>query len=182
MAVVTLAQQGAGDMYLLLQRPKEGLLAGGDFIPLVTHFAMLASGVKLWTLRVGIEPSHRGAIPSMRALGFCSECACCTLAGLWEFPAVKVAADTDKAECRRAMDRLLEGPLGVPLAEEHVVSRQSLGDVVHIFSHIRLTMRAEYIVLQVRMSIHCVIQASGQPFAAPSSCSAQHGPHHPAWL
>jgi len=51
------------------------------------------------------------------------------------------------------MDRLLEGPLGVPLAEEHVMSRQSLGDVVHIFSHIRLTMRAEHIVLQVRTSI-----------------------------
>ena len=31
-AVVTLTQQGAGDKYLLLQRPKEGLLAGGDYI------------------------------------------------------------------------------------------------------------------------------------------------------
>ena len=65
---------------------------------------------------------------------------------------MKVAADAGKADSRLAMDRLLEGPLGMPLAEEHVVSRQSLGDVVHIFSHIRLTMRAEHIVLQVRAS------------------------------
>lgn len=73
-------------------------------------------------------------------------------AGLWEFPAVKVAADAGKPESRRAINRLLEGPLGMPLAEEHVVSRQALGDVVHIFSHIRMTMRAEHIVLQVRTS------------------------------
>ena len=71
-------------------------------------------------------------------------------AGLWEFPAVKVPADANAAECRRSIDRLLEGPLGVPLAEEHVVSRQGLGEVVHIFSHIRMTMRVEHIVLKVR--------------------------------
>ena len=65
---------------------------------------------------------------------------------------MKVAADADKADCRRAINRLLEGPLGMPLVEEQIVTRQSLGDVVHVFSHIRQTMRAEHIVLQVRTS------------------------------
>ncbi len=88
-----------------------------------------------------------------------AKCSLVMSAGLWEFPAVKVAADAGKADCRRAMDKLLEGPLGVSLAEEHVVSRQSLGDVVHIFSHIRLTMRAEHIMLQVCTSTSCMTPA-----------------------
>ena len=41
MAVVTLAHQGAGDKYLLLQRPKEGLLAGGDSMPPLLHLLWL---------------------------------------------------------------------------------------------------------------------------------------------
>ena len=74
---------------------------------------------------------------------------CNAIAGLWEFPGVKVAADASVAECKCKVDRLLEGPLGIPLAEEHVVSRQAVGQVVHIFSHIRMTMRVEHVVLAV---------------------------------
>ncbi len=46
-AVVTLGQQGAGDQYLLLQRPKEGLLAGGDYKPSAVHPATLAVELNL---------------------------------------------------------------------------------------------------------------------------------------
>ena len=47
------------------------------------------------------------------------------------------------------MEVLLEGPLGLALAAEHIVERRALGEITHIFTHIRLTMRVEHIRIKV---------------------------------
>ena len=72
-----------------------------------------------------------------------------TIAGLWEFPLKLVDADTSRAECRKQMEVLLEGPLGLALAAEHIVEWRALGEITHIFTHIRLTMRVEHIRIKV---------------------------------
>lgn len=69
--------------------------------------------------------------------------------GLWEFPLKLVDAETSKAGCREQMEELLERPLGVALAAEHIVERRALGEITHIFTHIRLTMRVEHIKIKV---------------------------------
>lgn len=58
-------------------------------------------------------------------------------------------ADASKTECRQQMVELLEGPLGLELAAEHIVERRALGEITHIFTHIRLTMRVEHIKIKV---------------------------------
>ena len=68
------------------------------------------------------------------------------LAGLWEFPTVPVPAGAGPAERRAAVDahvgRLLGRPLpGSPGAPAgRVLRRASVGEVVHVFSHIRMTL------------------------------------------
>ena len=149
-AVVTLTQAGVDDKYLLLQRPKEGLLAGKHTMPAchtcrnsIDCFSVALS--ECFYTEVTVTASHRCGHAADN-MNFDA------VAGLWEFPAVKVPADASKARSGCEVDRLLEGPLGMPLAAEHVVSRKGLGTVVHIFSHIRMTMRAEHIVLTVCVS------------------------------
>lgn len=70
-------------------------------------------------------------------------------AGLWEFPLKLVDADASRAECRQQIAELLEGALGRVLATEQLVERRALGEITHIFSHIRLTMRVEHIKIKV---------------------------------
>jgi A/G-specific adenine glycosylase len=74
------------------------------------------------------------------------------LAGLWELPLTPVAADAPPAARRAALDALLErllgarpGGAGSALAVEE---RRPLGEAVHVFSHIRMTMRAEALTLR----------------------------------
>jgi A/G-specific adenine glycosylase len=65
------------------------------------------------------------------------------LAGLWEFPSVLVPADATPVQRRRAMDGFLAQRLGltrpfVPAGAAHEQEKRShVGDVVHVFSHIR---------------------------------------------
>lgn len=75
------------------------------------------------------------------------------LAGLWEFPLQPVDAEAGDGERRGAMNELLQGLLGVDLSssdgnELKLLERKSLGQVVHVFSHIRMTMHVEKVVLQ----------------------------------
>jgi A/G-specific adenine glycosylase len=74
------------------------------------------------------------------------------LAGLWELPLAPVAADAPPAARRAALDALLERLLGArPGAAGGVLQveeRRPLGDAVHVFSHIRMTMRAEALTLR----------------------------------
>lgn len=88
------------------------------------------------------------------------------LAGLWQFPLLQLgpeAADSPQRQ-QQLMDDYLEAQLGAalrpagskagtaggdPTAALTVVERRPLGQLVHVFSHIRMTMKVETIVLQV---------------------------------
>jgi hypothetical protein len=48
------------------------------------------------------------------------------------------------------MDALLLRVLGDSFSRGEVLQRQSLGSIVHIFSHIRMTLHVEKLVLKVR--------------------------------
>ncbi|KAL4539395.1 hypothetical protein Ndes2437B_g02226 [Nannochloris sp. 'desiccata'] len=100
------------------------------------------------------------------------------LAGLWEFPLQPVEADTSSSRRQEVMDDFLTGVLGEEILAEklptgsvsdvkkdalgettaaaaapsasalRVVERKSVGEVVHVFSHIRMTMHVEAVTLQ----------------------------------
>ena len=73
-----------------------------------------------------------------------------TNAGLWEFPGVTVLAEASEKDRRKQMDALLLRVLGNSFSSGEVLQRQSLGSIVHIFSHIRMTLYVEKLVLKVR--------------------------------
>lgn len=78
------------------------------------------------------------------------------LAGLWQFPLVELGAGEGAGEGQEAVDVLLAGLVPGLHAESKdrsapvLVSRRALGDVVHVFSHIRMTIRAEHVLVAVR--------------------------------
>ncbi|KAK1293844.1 A/G-specific adenine DNA glycosylase [Acorus calamus] len=71
------------------------------------------------------------------------------LAGLWEFPSVLLnGKKTDQMTRRRMMDRYLKKTFNLDCKEMYgVVSREDVGEYVHVFSHIRLQMHVELLVL-----------------------------------
>lgn len=95
------------------------------------------------------------------------------LAGLWEFPSVAVSAaalaekvkKTSPASSRRAavdehVSRLLGGvslPSGddasasspSPSSSYRLLRREQLGEIVHVFSHIRMTLSVEHVRLEI---------------------------------
>ena len=74
---------------------------------------------------------------------------CCTVAGLWEFPSVTVPAEASEKERRADVDSLLDTLLGAGRADLQVQERRHLGSIVHIFSHIRMTLHVERLVVKV---------------------------------
>lgn len=73
------------------------------------------------------------------------------MAGLWEFPSAAVASDSDEASRRSAIDALLSRLLEGNASGLKVKERASMGSIVHIFSHIRMTLHAERLILQARI-------------------------------
>lgn len=61
------------------------------------------------------------------------------------------------------MDGLLLKVLGASFSEGEVLQRQSLGNIVHIFSHIRMTLLVERLVLKVCSS--CSVSRKNKSFA-----------------
>ena len=76
-------------------------------------------------------------------------------AGLWEFPGVTVSAEASETDRRKEMDDLLQQLLGSELSTGEVLQRQSLGSIVHIFSHIRMTLHVEKLAVKVQ-TIHSI--------------------------
>lgn len=72
------------------------------------------------------------------------------LAGLWEFPSVSVAAEASADDRRQALDSLLDdmGLGGVVGRSWRVVHRRDVGSVMHIFSHIRMTLHVEHLLVE----------------------------------
>lgn len=73
------------------------------------------------------------------------------LAGLWEFPSVLLDEEADSTLRREAIDGLLKKSFRLDLAKNcSVVSREDVGEFVHIFSHIRLKVYVEMLVLYLK--------------------------------
>lgn len=74
------------------------------------------------------------------------------LAGLWEFPSVLVdECKTDPLNRRKEMDRYLKQLVDIDVEHKsNLVLREDVGQHVHIFSHIRLTMHVELMVLKIK--------------------------------
>ncbi|KAK1441415.1 hypothetical protein QVD17_07290 [Tagetes erecta] len=71
------------------------------------------------------------------------------LAGLWEFPSVSLNGKTDLVTRRRAVDDFLKKSFGLNFhRSSDIVSRDEVGEYVHIFTHIRLKMYIELLVLR----------------------------------
>ncbi|XP_072950552.1 adenine DNA glycosylase-like [Typha angustifolia] len=74
------------------------------------------------------------------------------LAGLWEFPSVLLDEELTNVITRRAeMDKYLNKLLNLDVKRDYnVVSREDVGEHVHIFSHIRLRMFVELMILTTK--------------------------------
>lgn len=74
------------------------------------------------------------------------------LAGLWEFPSVLVdECKTDPLNRRKEMDRYLKRLVDIDVEQKsNLVLREDVGQHVHVFSHIRLTMHVELMVLKIK--------------------------------
>ena len=73
------------------------------------------------------------------------------LAGLWEFPSAPLDTPNSSVELRlTAMNGYLENTLGFEIGTGGylVKKREEIGTYVHVFSHIRLHMFIELLVLQ----------------------------------
>ncbi|KAI3810889.1 hypothetical protein L1987_20520 [Smallanthus sonchifolius] len=71
------------------------------------------------------------------------------LAGLWEFPSVSLNVKADLVTRRRAVDDFLKNSFGLNVhRSSNIVSRDEVGEYVHIFTHIRLNMYIELLVLR----------------------------------
>jgi A/G-specific adenine glycosylase len=74
------------------------------------------------------------------------------LAGLWEFPSVLVDGEsTDLLYRRKEMDKYLKQLLKIDVGQKSaVILREDVGEYVHIFSHIRLTMYVELLIFNLK--------------------------------
>ncbi|KAG8388822.1 hypothetical protein BUALT_Bualt02G0165000 [Buddleja alternifolia] len=72
------------------------------------------------------------------------------LAGLWEFPSVLLEGEADLVSRRRAIDSFLKESFDLDLENScKVVLREEVGVYVHVFSHIRLKMYVELLILRL---------------------------------
>lgn len=73
------------------------------------------------------------------------------LAGLWEFPSVLVDGETVPLARREATNCVLKKILKIDIRKScNIVLREDVGEFVHIFSHIRLKLYVELLVLQLK--------------------------------
>jgi hypothetical protein len=90
---------------------------------------------------------------------------CTPVAGLWEFPSQPAAAGAGRRERAAALDALLARLVpGVPTAGAAVARRANLGEVVHVFSHIRMTLRVETRLVEAR-ACACIELGLTLPYA-----------------
>ncbi|GMH38068.1 hypothetical protein BSKO_05952 [Bryopsis sp. KO-2023] len=81
------------------------------------------------------------------------------LAGLWEFPTVSDIGEMDDKERKAAVVGMLDDRFGIsvePRGKFQLVERKDVGEAVHIFSHIRMTMKVESLVLKGNRRDVCV--------------------------
>ncbi|KAL5062376.1 hypothetical protein RYX36_024113 [Vicia faba] len=82
------------------------------------------------------------------------------LAGLWEFPSVLVAGETAPLARRKATDCFLKKDLKIDMKKTgNIILREDVGEFVHIFSHIRLKLYVELLVLQLKGKVDDLIKS-----------------------
>ncbi|OVA06289.1 HhH-GPD domain [Macleaya cordata] len=69
------------------------------------------------------------------------------LAGLWEFPSVLLDGEADLAMRRKATDQFLKKSFNLDTDSCGIILREDVGECVHIFTHIRLRMYVELLIL-----------------------------------
>ena len=73
------------------------------------------------------------------------------LAGLWEFPSVLLDGEADLATRREIIDHFLKNNFGLDTKQTcDIAFRKNVGEFVHIFSHIRLKIYVELLVLHLK--------------------------------
>ncbi|XWS36652.1 hypothetical protein CRYUN_Cryun20dG0103600 [Craigia yunnanensis] len=77
------------------------------------------------------------------------------LAGLWEFPSVTLGEEADLSKRRKLIDQLLKKSFGLnPPKNCNIISRELIGEFVHVFSHIRRKIYVELCVLHLKGGMH----------------------------
>lgn len=75
------------------------------------------------------------------------------LAGLWEFPSITLDEETDFSMRRKLIDQLLKKSFRLnPPKNCNIISREFVGEFVHVFSHIRRKIYVELLVLHLKGS------------------------------
>lgn len=73
------------------------------------------------------------------------------LAGLWEFPSALLDGEADLAGRREAIDRYLKTHFQLDTRKaSKVILREHVGEFVHVFTHIRLRIYVEYMMLHLK--------------------------------
>ncbi|KAK4847097.1 hypothetical protein QYF36_025504 [Acer negundo] len=73
------------------------------------------------------------------------------LAGLWEFPSVMLDEEVNLTRRRKETDCFLKKSFSLDSKKNcNIVSREDVGEFVHIFSHIRLKVYVELLVLRLK--------------------------------
>ncbi|XVF72351.1 hypothetical protein PTKIN_Ptkin12aG0114800 [Pterospermum kingtungense] len=77
------------------------------------------------------------------------------LAGLWEFPSVTLDEEADLSTRRKLTDQLLKKSFRLnPPKNCSIISRELVGDFVHVFSHIRRKIYVELLALHLKGQMH----------------------------
>ncbi|XP_077228875.1 adenine DNA glycosylase-like [Tasmannia lanceolata] len=78
------------------------------------------------------------------------------LAGLWEFPSVLLEKEENDLSLRReVIDQFLKESFKLDIREKNcVILREDIGEYVHIFTHIRLRMYVELLVLSLKGGVN----------------------------
>lgn len=72
------------------------------------------------------------------------------LAGLWEFPSVLLDGEVNLATRRRVINTFLKSAFNLDVGRSCMVKlRENVGEYVHVFTHIRLKMFVEFMVLEL---------------------------------
>lgn len=80
------------------------------------------------------------------------------LAGLWEFPSVPLDGEIDSSNRREVASRFLKSTLKIDVKKSfNIVLREDIGEFVHIFSHIRLKLYVELLMLQLKGLTHLTL-------------------------
>lgn len=72
------------------------------------------------------------------------------LAGLWEFPTVSLETTDASSSKKERINNYFKEIANLDIAAQNVLKRSSIGTATHIFSHIRMTLHAELLIIKAK--------------------------------